>query len=102
MKTLFRLVRWLVGLSLLLVVGLAVHTIWFRPLRVDWFFERVFIEYAAEDPQLLSSLRLLPAWANWYGDELTDRSPAHARDLQAKVRRDLATLREYDRESLDE
>ena len=81
MKTLFRLVRWLAGLSLLLVVGLAVHTIWFRPLRIDWFFERVFLEYAVEDPQLLSSLRLLPAWANWYGDDLTDRSPAHAREL---------------------
>jgi uncharacterized protein (DUF885 family) len=74
---------------------------YFRPLRIEWFFERVFVEYALEDPELLSSLRILPAWANWYGDDLTDRSPAHAREMQAKVRRDLATLRAYDRDALD-
>src|SRR5688572_3846011 len=100
MKTAFRLLRWLLGLGLLLVVALAVHTIHFRPLRIDWFFERVFVEYALEDPELLTSLGMLPAWANWYGDDLTDRSPAHAAKMQAKLRRDLATLREYDREAL--
>lgn len=102
MKSVFRVLRWLLGVSFLLVAGLVVHTIWFRPLRIDWFFERVFIEYAAQDPELLSSMRMLPAWANWYGDDLTDRGPAQARALQAKVREDLATLREYDRDTLDE
>ena len=96
MKSLFRLLKWLSGIVLLLVVGLAVHTMYFRPLKIEWFFERVFAEYAFDDPELLTSLRMLPSWANWYGDDLTDRSPAREREMQAKLRADLATLREYD------
>ena len=102
MKLLFRLLRRVLLIVVLGVVGLAVHTAYFRPLKAEWFFERVFIEYALDDPELLTSLRMLPAWANWYGDDLTDRSPAHERALQAKVARDLATLRGYDRDALGE
>ena len=102
MKPLFRLLRRVLLIVVLGVVGLAVHTAYFRPLKAEWFFERVFIEYALDDPELLTSLRMLPAWANWYGDDLTDRSPAHERAMQAKLTRDLATLRGYDRESLGE
>jgi uncharacterized protein (DUF885 family) len=102
MKTFFRLLRWLLGISFLLVAGLAVHTLYFKPLKIEWFFERVFAEYALEDPQLMTSLGMVPGWADWFSDDLTDQSPAHERELEAKVRADLATLREYDRAALDE
>ena len=102
MKTFLRLSGWLLFATLLLVTGLVLHTLHARPLKIDWFFERVFMEYAIDDPELLSSLRMLPPWLDWYSDDLTDRSPAQERKLQAKLRDDLATLRSYDRDSLGE
>ena len=102
MKTLFRLAGWLLFAALLLTTGLVLHTMHAKPLKIDWFFERVFIEYAVDDPEMLSSLRMLPPWLDWYSDDLTDRSPAREREMQAKLREDLATLRDYDRAALDE
>lgn len=102
MKTFLRLSGWLLFATLLLVTGLVLHTLHARPLKIDWFFERVFMEYAIDDPELLSSLRMLPPWLDWYSDDLTDRSPAQEHKLQAKLRDDLATLRSYDRGSLGE
>ena len=101
MKTLFRFTGWLLFAVLLAATGLVLHTLHARPLSIDWFFERVFIEYAVDDPEMLSSLRMLPPWMDWYSDDLTDRSLAREREMQAKLREDLATLREYDRAALD-
>ena len=62
MKTLFRFVRWLLLAAFLLASALVLHTIYGKPLQIGWFYERVFIEYAADDPELLSSLGILPRW----------------------------------------
>lgn len=102
MRTFFRWSVRLVLLLLLLLALLVVHTLYFKPLRIGWFFERVFAEYALQDPELLGSLRMLPAWADWYSDDLTDASLAHEQALNAKLDADLATLRSYDRARLDE
>ena len=91
----------LILVALLLLALLVAHTMTMRPARIGWFFERVFAEFALEDPEMLSSLRMLPAWADWYSDELTDSSLAREQELNAKLRTDLATLREYDRDALD-
>ncbi|MEO7251442.1 MAG: DUF885 domain-containing protein [Arenimonas sp.] len=100
MKRIFRWGFRAAFLILALFALFAAHTIWFKPVHIRLFFERVFIEYALEDPQLLSSLRILPAWLDWYSDDLTDLSLAHSDKLDAKVRNDLATLRSYDRAAL--
>lgn len=102
MKTLFRLVGWLLFAALLMGIGLSLHTIHGKPLKIDWFFERVFIEYAIDDPEMLSSLRILPPWMDWYSDDLTDRSLAREKQMQRKLADDLATLRSYDRAALSE
>jgi uncharacterized protein (DUF885 family) len=98
-----RLIRWVFKgfLALLLILVLLVlHTIYFKPLHIRVFFERVFAEYAINDPQLLSSLRMLPSWLDWYSDDLSDLSLAHAEKINTKLVNDLATLRSYDRASL--
>jgi len=102
MRTFFRWTVRLLLLALLLATLLVVHTLYFKPLRIGWFFERVFGEYAMQDPELLSSLRMLPPWLDWYSDDLTDASLAHEDALRAKLKDDLATLRRYDRGALDE
>ena len=99
-----RIIKWsfgLLALIVLLAAMLLAHTIWFKPLRIGWFFDRVFIEYAIDDPQLLSSLRILPGWLDWYSDDLTDQSLARGDALADKLASDLATLRSYDRDRLD-
>ena len=102
MKTLFRFVRWLLLAAFLLASALVLHTIYGKPLQIGWFYERVFIEYAVDDPEMLTSLGILPPWLDWYSDDLTDRSLAREEETQAKLRDDLATLRRYDRATLDE
>ncbi len=101
MKRLFRWgFRTLLAFVFLLIL-FVLHSIYFKPVHIRIFFERVFAEYAFEDPQLLSSLRILPSWMDWYSDDLSDLSLAHEEKLNQKVRDDLATLHSYDRESLD-
>jgi uncharacterized protein (DUF885 family) len=102
MRTVLKWLLRLFLLALLAAVLLILHTLWFRPLKPNWFYERVFMEYGIQDPQLLSSMRMLPSWMDWYSDDLTDQSLAHERKMQAKLKQDLATLRQYDRKGMDE
>lgn len=102
MKTLLKFTAWTLFALLAAATALGLHTVYGKPLKVAWFFERVFIEYAVDDPEMLTSLGMLPSWLDWYSDDLTDRSLAREREMQAKLRDDLATLRDYDREALDE
>lgn len=99
-----RMLKWSVRLLLLLVVSIGLliaHTIWFKPLKIDWFFERVFAEYAVKNPEMLSGMRMLPSWMDWYSDDLADASLAAEDQMRAKLSDDLATLRSYDRAALD-
>ena len=102
MRTAFRWIFRLLLLALLAIILLVVHTILFKPLKPNWFYERVFIEFGAQDPQMLSSMRMLPSWMDWYSDDLTDQSLAHEKKMQAKLNADLATLQTYDRASMNE
>lgn len=99
-----RFFKWLRRGALVVVVlgaGLVAHELWFKPFFIRVFFERVFVEYALDDPQMLSSMRMLPGWMDWYADDLTDASLAREDALREKLRDDLATLRAYDRDALD-
>ncbi len=97
--------KWLFRFFLLLLLAallLILHTLWFKPAKPNWFYERVFMEYGIQDPQMLSSMRMLPSWMDWYSDDLTDQSLAQEKKMQAKLKQDLATLQQYDRKSMDE
>jgi uncharacterized protein (DUF885 family) len=85
----------------LVVVLLITHTSYFKPLRLDWFYTRVFAEFALDSPELLSSLRVLPGWLDFYSGKLDDVSPAHDRKMMERMKEDLATLDSYDRADLD-
>ncbi|MGH8107877.1 MAG: DUF885 domain-containing protein [Arenimonas sp.] len=100
MKRLFRWGFRTFLVLLLLLILFVLHSIYFKPVHIRIFFERVFAEYAFEDPQLMSSLRMLPSWMDWYSDDLSDLSLAQQEKLDAKLQNDLATLRSYDRASL--
>jgi uncharacterized protein (DUF885 family) len=89
--------------ALIALLGTAVFVqLWyFKPVFIGAFFERVFIQYALDDPEMLSSLGILrPLGLTYYEDDLTDASPNHERAVSDKLIGDLATLRRYDRNSL--
>ncbi len=96
---------WLFLAGLLLASAFAIHLIYFKPVKINWFFERVFAEYVLDDPEMLTQLGMLrPLGLNYYEDDLSDASPARELHMQAKLKRDLGTLRSYNRSklSLDE
>ena len=99
------LLKWLLRLLVLLVVvvGVAfVHVWYFKPLKIDWFYGRVFGQFALQSPQMLSGMRILPPWADFYSDKLDDASPEHADRMAAMVKDDLDMLHRYDRDALDQ
>lgn len=102
MKT---LLKWVLRLILMVVVlaGVAfVHVWYFKPYKIDWFYGRTFMQFALQSPQMLSSMRILPPWADFYSDKLDDASPARANEMAAIVKDDLDVLHRYDRDGLDE
>lgn len=94
--------KWIGRLLLLVILaiaGFAVNAIWFKPVSIRVFYERVFLEYGLQSPELLSTLRILESVGiRGHNAKLDDRS-AQAGDQQiAKLKTDLATLRSYSRD----
>lgn len=103
-RLLRRLALLLSLLLLALVLGaaaLAAHTWYAKPLRLDWFYGRVFAQFALHKPELLSSLRVLPGWLDFYSSNLDDESPAAEAYGAQLVKDGHATLLRYDRDALD-
>lgn len=100
MTKLRRAVKW-VGVGLLgLVVAaaaLAAHTWYAKPLSIDWFYTRVFLRYAIDNPELLTEIRLLePFGLHGHNAKLADGSIAHENEAFARLDDDYATLHRYD------
>lgn len=96
--------KWLFGLvfALLLVAAVAfVHVWYFKPYRIDWFYGRLFAQFALQSPEMLSGMRILPDWADFYSRRLDDASPAQADAMARLVDDGLSTLHRYDRDALD-
>ena len=100
-----RLLKWLfglIGLLLLVAAVVAVNAIWFRPWSLNVFYEKVFIEFILEEPEVLSSLGLVEQFGiTGHNAKLSDASPAHRQRQIDLTKKNLAQLREYplDRQS---
>ena len=88
----------LIAASLLLIAfALAAHTWYAKPLSINWFYTRVFARFALDNPELLTSLRLLePVGIHGHNGRLSDASQAHEEVTAARWRDDLATHQTYD------
>ncbi len=88
---------WLTLALLAALTLFVLHSIYFKPVSIRIFYERVFAEYALDDPQMLTSLGMLrPLGLRYYNAQLTDASLARDARIRAKLKRDLATLKSYD------
>src|SRR5215217_5512028 len=94
-----RILKWIGGIVLLLVVVLAVfvvNVIWFRPWSLNLFYEKVFAQVLFEEPELLSSLGLVERFGiTGHNAKLGDASPAHQQRYFDRAKRNLADLRSY-------
>src|SRR3954465_3866617 len=97
MKKLFKGLWYLVLLAVVLGGALFVHVWYFKPYKIDWFYGRTFAQFALQSPQMLSSMRILPPWADFYGDKLDDASPAHEQLMAEMIRKAHDVLASYDR-----
>ena len=94
MKKLF--LRTLLGIVLVLGV-LAINLVWFKPFFIREFYERTFLRFALDSPEILSSLRLLePLGIRGHNKELDNVSLAFEDEQLARLHKDLATLHSYD------
>jgi len=100
-----RILKWGGGLTLvavLVAVALIVQAVYFRPLSIRVFYEKLFIERMFDDPELLTELGLLEQYGiHGHNARFTDASPAHTEAAARWVERQLDTLHAYDRASLE-
>lgn len=101
MRRVLRCLMMALAALILTISGVVLHTIYFKPLRLDWFYSKVFVSLVLDRPELISGLRILPSWADVFGDKLGDVSPEHERKMAKVVRDSLAELERYDRDALD-
>ncbi len=99
-----RILKWGGGLTLVAVVvtvALVVQAVYFRPLSIRVFYEKVFIERMLDDPELLTELGLLEQFGiHGHNAKLTDASPEHTEEAARQLTRKLEQLHAYDRSSL--
>jgi len=89
------------GFTLLALIGaavaLALHTWYGKPLSIDWFYARAFLQQWLDQPEYLTHLRILEPWGiRGHNARLTDRSIAHDEQAAARAAQSLETLESYD------
>jgi len=94
-----RVLKWfgipLLGL-VLLAGSLLAHSWYFKPLSIDWFYGRVFIRFALDNPELLTQLRILePVGIRSHNRKLADASILHEDRMLARLKEDYVTLHQY-------
>ena len=95
--------KWLALTTGVLIVVLIVNLIWFKPFKINHFFERSMLETALESPQMLSQIRLLEsAGIKFHQDDLDDYSIAKGNERYISLNENIKTLQSYDNDSLNE
>ena len=92
-----RLIGWSALALLAGASALVAHTWFARPLSIDWFYERAFLQDVLDEPEYLTFFRLLePYGIRGHNAKWTDRSEGHVDRSYARLERDLAALERYD------
>ena len=72
-----------------------INLIWFKPFKINHFYERLFVELALSSPETTTQLGI-PVIYDWYKDELDDISDAKQWESFNKTKEDYQTLLSYD------
>ncbi|MFL6590024.1 MAG: DUF885 family protein, partial [Chthoniobacterales bacterium] len=94
-----RIFKWTVRLLAVVAILLAVflvNLIWFRPWSLNLFYEKVFVQFLLQEPELLSALGLVEQFGfTGHNAKLGDVSPAHQQHAFELIKQDLADLHAY-------
>lgn len=106
MRILKKILKWggiLVAVVVVAIGLLAAHTWYFKPLNINWFFGRAFLQFALESPETLSSIRILePLGIDGHNAHLDDASIESGDLMFAQFKKWRKTLVSYDDEGLSE
>ncbi len=90
------------GRSILLLLTIAiiwsVNLIWFKPFNIRLFYDKLFVELAISNPELVTQMGI-PVLYDMYKDELSDASDKKNWQEFEKMKADYETLLSYDFES---
>ena len=89
------------GVLILVAITWVVNLIWFKPFNVRHFYDKVFIEVALDNPELVTSMGI-PVLYDMSKDQLTDASDARQWEDFNKMKDNYETLLSYDFESQSE
>lgn len=87
------------GMVVLLLVGgvLVVNAVWFEPFFIRAFYERVFIEFAFDSPEILTNLHMVEQFGmQAHNKELIDYSEIEYSRQAERLRHNLVVLHSYD------
>ena len=106
MRIFKKVLKW-VGLTLVLLVVLGgafiAHSWYFKPVNINIFFGRAFMQVALESPEMLSSIHVLEQFGiKGHNAKLDDESKAAGDRLFAHMRESRETLVSYEDEDLAE
>ncbi|HWY41282.1 MAG TPA: DUF885 domain-containing protein [Chthoniobacterales bacterium] len=94
-----RILKWFFSIILVLIVVAAIfliNLIWFRPWSLNLFYEKVLLETAFSEPELLTQLGLVEQFGiTGHSGKLSDESPAHQQMVIDRWKKDLEQLHEY-------
>ncbi|MEQ8926612.1 MAG: DUF885 domain-containing protein [Fulvivirga sp.] len=87
----------------LLTLGIiwVVNLIWFKPFNIRHYYDRIFVEFVIDDPEMTTQLGI-PILSEMHKDELTDVSDAKNREDFEQLKANYETLLSYDFESQSE
>jgi uncharacterized protein (DUF885 family) len=86
----------LLGLGLVALAIFLINLVWFRPWSLNLFYEKVFIAFALDNPELLSSVGLAEKFGyRAHNAHLADASVEQVFKEQARARANLADLQRY-------
>jgi len=85
--------------ALVLAAGLLFANFWFfKPLSIEWYYSRVFLQFSLQQPELMTSLRFLDQFGiRDHHGELTDRSIEAERARRDWWKEQYAVFQRYDR-----
>lgn len=97
MKKILKFLKYTLLVALFVAIVFAVNLIWFKPFSINHFYEKVFVEFMLDEPELVSALGI-PVLSNMYNDELSDISMEHQLEQKEDLLNKIETLRSYNTE----
>ena len=92
------------SLAVLLLAGaLLFANFWyFKPLSIDWFYARAFLKFSLQQPEMLTSMRMLEQFGiRGHNARLSDASPEAADEMLAYWQQEYEVFQRYDRDRYD-